>query len=116
MSQFQYRRLKGGRRATVAYDVRNEGDTVVVRAGISYRSPRDKYIRNYGEAKANGRLTQLKMTDGWQLIRKEPEKYVSLTVHGQTVEKVVEEFNKLLDIIVQGFTPAAVAAQEKKGN
>jgi hypothetical protein len=114
MTQFQYRRIPGGRRATIAYDVRAEGGTTIIQAGIAYRSPRDKYLRSYGEAKSKGRLTQLKLADGWQLSEKEPEKYVVLTVHNQAQEEVMGEFNKLLDLIVGGFKPAAVTKQEQK--
>ena len=114
MTQFRYLRVPGGRRATVAFDVTNEGDTTVVQAGIAYRSPKDRYRKNYGEAKAKGRLTQLKLNDGWNLVQREPEKYILLTVHNQPVEEVVGEFNKLVDLIVDGFTPAAVQKQNNK--
>lgn len=114
MTQFRYVRVPGGRRATVAFDVRNEGNTVVVQAGVSYRNPRDKYLKDYGEAKANGRLTQLKLGDGWRLAQQHPEKYITLTVHNQPSEEVLGEFDKLVDLIVRGFTPAAVEKQQRK--
>ena len=117
MTQFRYFRMPGGRRATAAYDIKQDGETVTIHAGISYRSPRDKYIKGYGEAKAKGRLTQIKMADGFNLVRQDPEKYVVLTINNQPQEKVVQEFETLLEIIVRGFVPAAERSSSiGKGN
>lgn len=120
MTQFRYFRMHGGRRATAAIKVEREGDTTYIHAGVSYRNPRDKYIKGYGEAKASGRLRQLMMNDGFNLVRTNPDKYVALTITGQEHEEVVKQFDDLLYMIVNGFKPAAVMKQEQehisKGN
>ena len=111
---FRYFRMKGGRRATVAFSsTRKPDNSITICAGVAYRNPRDIYLPFYGEDKAYGRLVQLlTRRDGWLLAQREPEKYVLLENIHESEEKALEEFHKLLPEIVRGFVPAALTDKD----
>ena len=107
---FRHLQPKYAGRTTIAYMASPEKDgEVTYYAGITYCSPKDRFVRSYGLDKAQGRLMQLTASaDGWRLAAENPDKFQIVTVKADKEGNTLQEFVNVLDTIVEQFVPEAV--------